>query len=768
MIVRDLPPLTDESPLISIQRNLRRSRLPEHAPDELLLHSGGPISDISQSSLLMGSPTHRTLFVQPENISSLVDHKPLDGDLLFQNPRPLLVKHQEWQSSKWVTVETHSAESLSEAMRLTCKHECKQSPSGMPSLGSVGGLLGYDLVQWTSPVGIKNPPTPHSVLGIQYRISGYIFHNRSSNSLHLVAEDTHPWAKITDILPSESQESVFLDGDTEPLTNSDNHHADKIRQIIESIRGGHIYQANYGRTWSGNSQIHPWNVFENLDSVNPAPYSAWMHSPDLGLAIVSCSPELLLETDQTSVYTRPIKGTRPRGDGEEADKAEIMAMLKSKKEIAEHMMLVDLERNDVRKIASPGTTLWSDWRVESLSNVHHLVSTIQGNYRTGLDCIDSLQSLFPGGSITGCPKDVTIASISTLEEAPRGSWTGSMGYVDPLTSQSIWNILIRTIEFKHQSSRWFATIKAGGGITVESNPASEVDEAKLKASALIDACWPNKSSETYRETISSFPSIRAIKPIDERTESLLDRLRSETIRDIKIPFENPIRVLFIDNLDSFTWNIVDELRICGATVKVIPGRGPDTNHSVSEIIQKYEPTHIVIGPGPSSPENSPLSMAFARWALEHPNPLPTLGLCLGHQALGIAAGWDLRRTSTGAVHGVPTRIQHVSSGLFVDLDPSPVMMRYHSLSIQEPKPLSSPLLRSNAWVDPAGIIMGVEAINRPVHGIQFHPESCGSPEGRLIFQTFLSLRQEIIEEKYSMNHPRMNSRVEGDYTSATD
>ena len=119
-----------------------------------------------------------------------------------------------------------------------------------------------------------------------------------------------------------------------------------------------------------------------------------------------------------------------------------MSMIRSRKEIAEHMMLVDLERNDIRKITQPGTTRWTDWRVESLSNVHHLVSTIQGDYRENLDLANALQALFPGGSITGCPKDATIAAISWLEEEPRGAWTGSIGYLDPLTSNSIWNISV--------------------------------------------------------------------------------------------------------------------------------------------------------------------------------------------------------------------------------------------------------------------------------------------------------------------------------------
>jgi anthranilate synthase/aminodeoxychorismate synthase-like glutamine amidotransferase len=743
MIIREIPHSFKKSPLLSIQQILRSFVNIEYAPDELLLHSGGPISDLSQISILMAPPTHRTLFRQPENETPLSNNlNPLYGEIDFQTSAPLIVEKQIWSNSKWVTIEISESASLSEAMRKTSNHSCKPTLEDMPSIGSIAGLLGYDLVQWTSPVGIHSIPATNTILGVIYRISGYISHNRLTDQIHLVVEEHHPWSKITEFADNELPTLPVLKGNLTPKTDSDHHHAEKIRSIIESIRGGHLYQANYGRTWRGSSQVHPWEVFKELDRTNPAPYSAWLNSPDLNLSIVSSSPELLLEIDESTVYTRPIKGTRPRGDGEEADRAEIMSMLKSRKEIAEHMMLVDLERNDVRKTAQPGSTHWSEWRVESLSNVHHLVSTIQGNYRKNLDYADILESLFPGGSITGCPKDATIAAISWLETEPRGSWTGSIGYFDPLTSRSIWNILIRTIEFQNKSNEWIATIKAGGGITVESNPASEVDEAKLKAAALINACWPNADPELLRVTISSIPSIQSIQPIDERTESLVERLNSESIRTPLVPIDESIQVLFIDNLDSFTWNIVDELRICGANANVFPGRGPNSLVSVNELLNRFEPTHVVIGPGPSTPQKSLLTMEFAKWALTDPNPLPTLGLCLGHQALGVAAGWKLGRTSTGAVHGVPTRIQHVSSGLFKNLESSPVMMRYHSLSLQEPKSSGSSHLRSNAWVDPSGIVMGVEALNRPVHGVQFHPESCGSPEGRLILKEFLALNQQ--------------------------
>ena len=153
MIIRQLSSPSTKSPLIQIQRIMRSLRDPKTAPDELLLHSGGPISDISQSSLLMGPPTHRTLFRQPENEASfLPEQSPLDGILTFHSPNPLIVEQQIWRNSKWETIETLSASNLSEAMRITYQHTCLPVPDGMPSIGSVAGLLGYDLVQWTSPV----------------------------------------------------------------------------------------------------------------------------------------------------------------------------------------------------------------------------------------------------------------------------------------------------------------------------------------------------------------------------------------------------------------------------------------------------------------------------------------------------------------------------------------------------------------------------------------------------------------------------------------
>ncbi|HII48263.1 MAG TPA: hypothetical protein HA330_00100 [Candidatus Thalassarchaeaceae archaeon] len=744
MIHRRLPRFDSDQPLVDLQRSLRTIRSADLSPDELLLHSGGPVSDIARASLLMAPAYHRTLLKQPPPIDASEKPSPpspLNGEIQFPTIPPMIVEVQQWNGKGWITRETRTASNLTEAMRLARLGTIQPTPDELPSLGTVTGLLGYDLVQWTSPVDILYRPNEGTVLGVLYPLDAYIHHNRELDVMTLVSAEDHPWANLpieeTSIIPQKPLEIIHS---MNPVSTSDAHHAHQVQRIIESIRGGHLYQANYGRTWSGLTDIHPWGVFERLVEINPAPFSGWLHAPDLDLAIASSSPELLLEMGLDCVSTRPIKGTRPRGMHLEADTAEVTTMLTSRKEIAEHMMLVDLEMNDIRRISRVGSTIWADWRIESLPNVHHMVSTVSGHPASGVDVPSALQHLFPGGSITGCPKDVTIAAISELEEAPRGAWTGSLGYEDPLRSQGVWNILIRTMEAHSTDDGWHAIIKAGGGITAESDPASEVEEAKLKAAALIEACWPKSNLDPLTQPVSAESRIESIRVVDDRTSALLTRLHTDSPRVHRL--SNPPRVLFVNNLDSFTWNIVDELRICGAEVIIVSGRGPESNVDIEVLLETHSPTHIVLGPGPSEPTSSPLTMAFARWALDTNSPLPTLGLCLGHQALGIADGWVLKRTPSGAVHGVPMSIEHVSSGLFIHSEDFPTMMRYHSLSITAPKGNTKQKLAANAWVEPTGLIMGVEAIDRPVHGIQFHPESCGSPAGRALLKTFLDLERD--------------------------
>ncbi|CAJ1413006.1 unnamed protein product [Effrenium voratum] len=196
------------------------------------------------------------------------------------------------------------------------------------------------------------------------------------------------------------------------------------------------------------------------------------------------------------------------------------------------------------------------------------------------------------------------------------------------------------------------------------------------------------------------------------------------------------RVLFVDNLDSFSLNVANAFAELGAEVVVVPGRGPTS--PTAEVLREVSPSHIVLGPGPGRPEMSPLSMALARWALGAPAP-PLLGICLGHQALGVAQGWQLLPSPLGPVHGVTEEIWHDQTGLFAQLRNPARMMRYNSLVL---KPEPCPGLQVCAWDASRTLPMALGGSggsngSGKVFGVQFHPESAGSYQGHQLLKAFL-------------------------------
>jgi len=198
--------------------------------------------------------------------------------------------------------------------------------------------------------------------------------------------------------------------------------------------------------------------------------------------------------------------------------------------------------------------------------------------------------------------------------------------------------------------------------------------------------------------------------------------------------------LFIDNLDSFSWNIVHAVAQLGAEVVVVEGRGESAIEDVNHIIQSIKPTHIILGPGPGRPSHSPLTQLFADRAINGniTNPdgeiIPLLGICLGHQALGEAAGWKLISAPLGAVHGVPDDIQIEENLLFSRIPSVTKMMRYHSLILNSTNQDLN-IIATDAKTQ--SLVMALAHPELPVWGVQFHPESCGSPEGWKLLDNFL-------------------------------
>jgi len=256
-----------------------------------------------------------------------------------------------------------------------------------------------------------------------------------------------------------------------------------VKTAKELIQSGDVYQANLSRQYrcKVNKNIRPADVLARFRRFNPSPFAGMLQANDF--SVVSSSPERLFSVQGGWVETRPIAGTRPRGLTERDDEALIDELFDTPKERAEHIMLIDLERNDVGKVCQIGTVTVDELMViESYQHVHHIVSNIKGYLKDGMTFIDILKALFPGGTITGCPKIRCMEVIHQIEQRNRGCYTGSMGYVNH-DGQVDLNILIRTVAFNAQS----ISFNAGAGIVFDSDPVAELSETKHKAEGLIRA-----------------------------------------------------------------------------------------------------------------------------------------------------------------------------------------------------------------------------------------------------------------------------------------
>ena len=250
-------------------------------------------------------------------------------------------------------------------------------------------------------------------------------------------------------------------------------------QAREAILDGETYQIKISQRFEAHTQIDPILAFERLCLTNPAPEAFLLLTQ--GFSILSCSPETVIERKGDRITTRPIGGTYQRPDSS-SDGSVIESFLKDPKEVAEHNMLVDLERNDLSAICKTGSVSIDRFReVESYAHLHHLVSTISGILKEGIELPGLLKSMLPGGSITGCPKIRTMEWIDRLEPCFRGPYTGSFGSISDDGELRL-NLIIRSMLVCND--RCYA--QAGGGIVVDSTPEYEYNENKIKAQALLE------------------------------------------------------------------------------------------------------------------------------------------------------------------------------------------------------------------------------------------------------------------------------------------
>jgi para-aminobenzoate synthetase component I len=262
---------------------------------------------------------------------------------------------------------------------------------------------------------------------------------------------------------------------------SETEYQQAILQAQQYIQAGDIFQTNLSLRFSTQTNLDSWEIYQRLQRINPSPFASYWQTP--WGAMISCSPERLVQLEQQQATTRPIAGTRKRGQSPSQDLQLAEELLTNDKEIAEHIMLVDLERNDLGRVCRWGSVKVDELlSIERYSHVMHLVSNVIGELDPKFDSIDLIRAMFPGGTITGCPKVRCMEIIAELEPFPRNLFYGSCGYLDRRGHLDL-NILIRTLLY-HQGTVWG---QVGAGIVADSHPQQEWKESLQKAAAQIAA-----------------------------------------------------------------------------------------------------------------------------------------------------------------------------------------------------------------------------------------------------------------------------------------
>jgi para-aminobenzoate synthetase component I len=272
-------------------------------------------------------------------------------------------------------------------------------------------------------------------------------------------------------LPDEGAADIGVSMDEEQFSTA-------VKRIQDYISQGDVFQVNLSVRQSQELGAEPFTVYKKLRELNPSPYMSYIQTPEFQIA--SGSPELLVKKKGMEVSTRPIAGTRSRGKDAAEDEALAQELIDNEKERAEHVMLVDLERNDLGRVCKYGTVEVNEFMViEKYSHVMHIVSNVQGTLDENKTGADVIRSVFPGGTITGAPKIRTMEIIEELELVRRGIYTGSIGWIGVNGDMEL-NIVIRTMFVKENR----AYIQAGAGVVIDSNPKYEYKESLKKAKAL--------------------------------------------------------------------------------------------------------------------------------------------------------------------------------------------------------------------------------------------------------------------------------------------
>jgi len=418
----------------------------------------------------------------PFLLESVAGH-PQSGrwDILFADPGAALVGRRDGIEGpgalgaadnffdaldRWVRVEGSSA-----------------AVADLPYAGGWFLLLGYEAARWVEP-RLTLPESPHALPdALAVRCHAAILRDRERGVLHLLAErDAAQLERLRADLATLDDAAAGDDSWQAQIDEqAGTRYTEGVARILDYLHAGDAFQVNLSRAWDAAvpERVTPAMLYRRLRTTNPAPFAALACWGDA--AVVSSSPERLLQIGEGFAQTRPIAGTRRRGRSADEDAALRSVLIGNLKERAEHVMLIDLERNDLGRVCEPGSVAVSElMSLESYAHVHHIVSNVRGKLRAGIGPGAALRAVFPGGTITGCPKVRAMEIIAELEGEGRGPYTGSIGYLSR-DGRLDSNILIRSLVWQ----RGHVRLRAGAGIVADSQPDAELEETRAKARGLL-------------------------------------------------------------------------------------------------------------------------------------------------------------------------------------------------------------------------------------------------------------------------------------------
>ena len=428
--------------------------------DLLALHQSNPerYPFLLESVASSDSSHFDILFAFPQETLTLSNKEELSGYTKAEGNNFLKNLSHWWQSQRNDSIECET----------------------LPFNGGWFLYLGYELAKQVEPhLKLKSPTTP---IAYATRIPAAILYDHQADNTYYLCEEDFDF--LPQLKEDAEQCGALKKNDSFEINSiheeDESQYLNSIKKVKQYIVDGDIFQANLSRLWKvENMNVNAVDLYQKLRDTNPAPFSGLAVHNDF--SIISSSPERLISVKDGRAETRPIAGTRGRESDKEKDGALKEELIAHPKERAEHIMLIDLERNDLGRICVPGSIKVDELMIlESYAHVHHIVSNVCGQLKDGILPGDVIKAVFPGGTITGCPKVRCMEIISELETEARGAYTGSMGYLNHNGDMDI-NILIRTMMLENNT----LSFRAGAGLVADSVAQSELEETGHKARGLL-------------------------------------------------------------------------------------------------------------------------------------------------------------------------------------------------------------------------------------------------------------------------------------------